>query len=191
MQKLINDLLDYSRVTSRGKAYVLTNVESVLHQVESTVFQFAGMNGGVITHDPLPTVIADESQLVLVFQNLIGNAIKFRREDALLQIHIGAERIDHSWTFSVKDNGIGIAPEYFDRIFVIFQRLHSADTYGGTGIGLAIVKRIIERRGGRIWVESEIGKGSTFFFTIPDMPAIPGDMNGGGVKRAPIDDSAK
>jgi len=117
--------------------------------------------------ESLPVINADSGQLSMVFQNLIGNAIKFRNDEPPF-IHISSEKLDGMWKFAVTDNGIGIDPAYNDRIFEIFQRLHSRDKYPGTGVGLAIVKKIIERHGGKIWVESEVGKGSTFYFTLPE-----------------------
>jgi chemotaxis family two-component system sensor kinase Cph1 len=124
-------------------------------------------SGAQITHDPLPTVMGDATQLVQLFQNLIGNALKFRREEPP-EIHIRAEPKDGFWRLSVQDNGIGIESKYSDRIFVVFQRLHGRVAYPGTGIGLAICKKIVERHGGTIWVESELGKGSTFHFTLSE-----------------------
>jgi chemotaxis family two-component system sensor kinase Cph1 len=117
-------------------------------------------------HDPLPKIMADDVQIESLFQNLIGNALKFRGKKTP-KIHFGIEQKDRDWVFSVSDNGIGIDPQYFERIFIIFQRLHNREDYPGTGIGLAISKRIVERHGGRIWIESQSGKGSTFFFTLP------------------------
>ena len=166
MQTLINDLLAFSRVGTRGELLTPTNCETLLSQTLSDLKVSVDDSGAVITHDTLPTVMADGSQLAQVFQNLIGNAIKFKGEDSP-RIHIAAERKDGEWVFSVADNGIGIEQEYFDRIFVIFQRLHGREEYEGTGIGLSVCKKIVERHGGRMWVESEIGRGSTFYFTIP------------------------
>ncbi|MEA1895593.1 MAG: ABC transporter substrate binding protein [Euryarchaeota archaeon] len=166
MQTLINDLLAFSRVGTRGKPLTPTDCETLLSQTLSDLKMSTYDSGAVITHDALPTVMADSSQLAQVFQNLIGNAIKFRGE-APPRIHIAAEQKEGEWVISVADNGIGIAPEYFDRIFAIFQRLHGRDEYSGTGIGLAVCKKIVERHGGRMWVESEPELGSTFYFTIP------------------------
>ena len=120
-----------------------------------------------MSYDTLPVIHADESQISRVFQNLIGNALKFRKEGVQPKIHIKAQKEGYEYIFSVQDNGIGIEEQYSDRIFEVFKRLHPIGEYEGTGIGLAIVKRIIERHGGRIWVESEFGVGSTFYFTIP------------------------
>jgi len=125
-------------------------------------------SGAVITQDPLPMVLGDEVQLIQLFQNLVANAIKFRGQEAP-QIHVCAESREQEWVFAIKDNGIGIAPEHQERIFSIFQRLHHRSEYPGTGIGLAICKKIVERHGGRIWMESQPGKGSTFYFSIPEV----------------------
>jgi len=166
MQALINDLLTYSRVGTRGKPFVLTDCEDIFKQVFANLKLAIEDSSAEVTHDALPTIIADASQLVQLFQNLVGNAIKFRSEEPM-HIHISAEQKSDEWEFSVTDNGIGIEPEFFDRIFVIFQRLHGRDEYSGTGIGLAICKKIVERHGGRIWAESEPGKGTVFYFTMP------------------------
>ena len=166
MQRLINDLLAYSRVGTRAKGFEPTDCTAVLDQALANLKAAIEKSGAVVTHDPLPTVMADNLQLVQLFQNLIGNAIKFHVEKPP-RIHVSAEQKGNEWVFSVRDNGIGIDPQYAERIFVIFQRLHTREEYPGTGIGLAICKKIVERRGGRIWVESQPGTGSTFYFTIP------------------------
>ncbi len=166
MQRLINDLLSYSRLSTRGKPFESVDCESILGQVHSNLQKAIEESGVLITHTSLPTVMADLSQLVQLLQNLIGNAIKFRRGDPSI-VHISAEQNKNEWVFSVHDNGIGIAPEYYERIFIIFQRLHGKEDYPGTGIGLSICKRIVERHGGKIWIDSELGKGSTFYFTLP------------------------
>ena len=166
MRKLINDLLTYSRVKTQGKALEPTDCETALNQSLDNLKVAIEENGALVTHDSLPTVMADNPQLVELFQNLIGNAIKFRGSESP-SIHVSAGRNGNGWIFSVRDNGIGIAPEYSKRIFIIFQRLHSREKYAGTGIGLAICQKIVERHGGRIWVESEVGKGATFYFTLP------------------------
>ncbi|MDD1673499.1 MAG: ATP-binding protein [Methanomicrobiales archaeon] len=166
MQSLISDLLDYSRVNTRAKPFEPTNCEDVVEKVMQNLFFVIQESNATIETTPLPVLNADPTQLEMVFQNLISNAIKFRRDEPPF-IHISAERSGDIWTFAVRDNGIGIDPAFQERIFEIFQRLHTRDKYPGTGVGLAIVKKIIERHGGRIWVESEEGKGSTFYFTLP------------------------
>ena len=166
MEALIHDLLAYSRVDIRGRAFEPAQGEQIFSAAISNLKVAIQESGASITHSALPQVLADKVQLTQVFQNLIGNALKFRRDGAP-QITVAAVRRDNEWVFSVHDNGIGIEPKDFDRIFVIFQRLHTRQEYAGTGIGLALCKKIIERHGGRIWVESTPGQGSTFFFTLP------------------------
>jgi len=166
MQTLINDLLAYSRVGTRGKEFAPTNCEALVDRVLTNLKATIEERGVVVTCDALPTVMADDGQLAQVFQNLIGNAVKFNNGTPP-RVHLSAERNQHEWTFSVLDNGIGIAPEHTERIFGLFQRLHTSSEYSGTGIGLAICKKIVERHGGRIWVRSAPGKGSTFYFTLP------------------------
>jgi len=183
MQTLINDLLAYSRVTAQGKVFERVDCNGLLEEVLSNLRVAAEQNRAVVTHDPLPTVMADRGQLGQLFQNLIGNAIKFRGEEPP-QIHVSAEQRTGEWLFSVRDNGIGVGPQYAERIFVIFQRLHNREEYPGTGIGLAICKKIVERHGGRIWVVSHTGEGATFYFTLPivgrDLPPL--NQIGSGVK---------
>jgi light-regulated signal transduction histidine kinase (bacteriophytochrome) len=166
MWNLINDLLTYSRVGKRGGELKPTDSDAVLAQSVDDLKVAIEENQALVTHDPLPMVMADGPQLEQLFQNLIGNAIKFRGNQPP-RVHISASRNGNGWTFSVRDNGIGIAPEYSERIFVIFQRLNSREVYAGTGIGLAVCKKIVERHGGRIWVKSDIGKGATFYFILP------------------------
>ena len=166
MQRLINDLLMYSRVGTRGKPFEPVDCSSVLGQAVVNLSAAIEETCAVITTDELPTVMADESQFVQLFQNLLLNSIRFHGEVPPL-VHISVEKKDSNWLFSVRDNGIGIDPEFKDRIFVIFQRLHGKEDYPGTGIGLAICKKIVERHGGQIWVESEPGQGAAFRFTIP------------------------
>ena len=170
MQELINDLLTYSRVGTQGKPFASTDCGQVLADTLANLKLVVEERRAVITHDRLPTLSADRGQLAQVFQNLISNALKFCGTRPP-RIHVGAECRDGEWCFRVTDNGIGIEPKYFDRIFLIFQRLHTRDEYPGTGIGLALCKKIVERHGGRIWVESETGKGSTFCFTLAAPPA--------------------
>ncbi len=166
MQTLIDDVLAYSKVDIQGIEFELTEVETALDRALANLRGRISESGAVITHDELPTVMADSTQLMQLFQNLIGNAIKFRSNQPP-KIHVGACRLEDAWLFSVRDNGIGIDPQFSDRIFVIFQRLHTRDEYPGTGMGLAICKKIVECHRGHIWVESQLGQGATFYFTIP------------------------
>jgi len=166
MQHLIEDLLAFSRVGTRGAPLVPTELPSVLRATLDTLHAALEESDAEVTSDEMPTVVADAGQVAQLLTNLIGNALKFRGAEPP-RVHVGAERIGRMWSISVRDNGIGIAPEYFDRIFVIFQRLHSREEYAGTGVGLAICKKIVERHGGRIWVESRPGQGARFTFTLP------------------------
>ena len=167
MQALIKDLLAYSRVGAKSKEFAPVNCEHIFNCTISSLKAAIDECNSIVTHDALPVVMANETQLEEVFMNLIGNAIKYNRA-AKPWVHVSAAQRGNEWLFSVRDNGIGIAPKYCDRIFVIFQRLHGKTEYPGTGIGLAICKKVIENHGGRIWVESEQGKGSAFYFTLPD-----------------------
>jgi signal transduction histidine kinase len=166
MQRLIQDLLAYARVDTQGQVFAPTSLEAVVGHALDNVRAAVEESRAVVTHDPLPTVMADERQLLQLFQNLLSNALKFRG-DQPPRVHVSAEQHDHEWRFAVRDNGIGIDPQYADKIFVIFQRLHNTGEYPGTGIGLAICKKIVERHGGGIWLESQPGQGSTFYFTLP------------------------
>ena len=172
MQKLIQDLLTYSRLSTTAREFEPAPMGAVLNCALDNMVNAVKESHAVITHDRLPTVRGDAQQLAHVFQNLLSNAIKFSG-NAPPRIHISARREGEEWRFSVRDEGIGIDPQYAGRIFVIFQRLHTRAAYPGTGIGLAIWKKIIERHGGRIWVESGLGKGATFWFSIPDPAQAP------------------
>lgn len=167
MQRLLQDLLSYSRVTSRGDPFAPVDTEVVLGEVMENLQLAIRESGAAVTHGSLPVVNGDRSQLMRVFQNLIANAIKFRKGDEPPSVHVSCERRDGRWRFAVQDNGIGIDPKHFERIFLIFQRLHTRQEYPGTGLGLALCQRIVVRHGGEMWVESDVGQGTTFFFTIP------------------------
>jgi len=167
MKQLIEDLLAYSRVGTRGKELRPVQSQAALDKALVNLRAAIESAGASIAQDALPEVNADDTQLVQLFQNLVGNAIKFRKKDEPPRIHVGAEDAGNEWRFCVADNGIGIEPQYFERIFMVFQRLHTRDEYAGTGIGLAICKKVVDRHGGRIWVESARGKGSKFYFTLP------------------------
>jgi signal transduction histidine kinase len=168
MQILINDLLTYSRIGTRGREFEPVPCEEVLGLALVNLLTVIEETGSVVTHDELPTVLADKTQLVQLFQNLISNAIKFRSNEQP-RVHVHADHKENEWIFSIKDNGIGIDPRYEDRIFEVFQRLHGRGQYSGTGIGLAICKKIVERHGGSIRVQSEEGTGATFYFSLPEI----------------------
>jgi light-regulated signal transduction histidine kinase (bacteriophytochrome) len=163
--------LTYSRVGKGELTVEPTDLEAIVNRSLNDLNLAIRENNAQITVKPLPTVTANPQQMMQLFQNLIANALKFRGE-APPSILIQAELKHEEWLFSVQDNGIGIKPQYLERIFVIFQRLHSRDKYPGTGIGLAICRKIVERHGGRIWVESELGRGTTFYFTLPVQPSL-------------------
>ena len=166
MQVLIDQLLSYSRLGAKRTPFEPVNCQQLYTAVVANLKVAIEESGAVLTNDPLPTVMGDSVQLMQLFQNLLANAIKFRGKNRP-RIHVTANLSEGEWRFAVRDNGIGIDPKHFDRLFVIFQRLHRRDEYPGTGIGLAICKKIVERHGGHIWVESKPGEGSTFYFTFP------------------------
>ena len=167
MKDMVQGLLDYSRVGTKGGEFNVFNAEDALNTALINLKSSLEECHAEVTHDSLPDIVGDESQISRVFQNLIGNALKFRREGVKPKIHVSTQRNNGEYIFALSDNGIGIEEEYTDRIFEVFKRLHPIGEYQGVGIGLAIVKRIIERHGGHVWVESEFGVGSTFYFTIP------------------------
>jgi light-regulated signal transduction histidine kinase (bacteriophytochrome) len=165
MYDLLNGLLAYSRIHTKGKAFIQVDVNRVMTNVIKNLALNINERGAVIKMDEMPVISADETQMIQLFQNLIANSIKF--SPGFPKIYISSKLEEDQYIFSVKDEGIGIESQFFDKIFQIFQRLLPKEQYEGTGIGLAMCKRIIERHGGRIWVESEPGVGSTFYFTIP------------------------
>ncbi|MFZ4707375.1 MAG: sensor histidine kinase [Bacteroidales bacterium] len=169
MQKLINDLLDYSRITMQGKEYALIDTSKLLKQTILTMKDLINETSASITNDDLPGVKADESQISRVFQNLIQNALKFSKKSEMPKIHISCKKKNDFYEFAVRDNGIGIDMQYHERVFTIFQRLHSKREFPGTGIGLSICKRIIERHGGEIWFDSKENEGTTFYFTLSSL----------------------
>lgn len=166
MQCLINDLLSYSRVSTRGAPAATVDSHVALQQALANLMCSLQEAHGIVTNDELPRVKVDPAQLVQLFQNLIGNALKFRAPDTRPEVHVSARRQDDTVVFSVKDNGIGIEAEHLERIFEVFSRLHGRASYEGTGIGLAVCRRVVERHGGRLWVESTPGEGSTFYFSL-------------------------
>jgi PAS domain S-box-containing protein len=169
MQKLIDGLLAYSRVASRGQPFLSVDLNRIYEDTVANLSAAITDSGARITKSDLPVLLADETQMLQLFQNLIGNAIKFARSGTPPEVRVAAGKQGKEWIFSVQDNGVGIEQKYFDQVFQIFRRLHSQQEYAGAGIGLAVCKKIVERHGGRIWVESKLGQGTTFFFTIPSM----------------------
>jgi light-regulated signal transduction histidine kinase (bacteriophytochrome) len=166
MRAMILDLLAFSKIGRSGRALEAVECEKVLEGALANLQLVIQERGAQVTHDALPSVTGDAGQLAQLFQNLIGNALKFCSRETP-QVHIGAVRDEDMWQFSVQDNGIGIRPDDISRIFVIFQRLHKKGEYPGTGIGLAVCKKIVEGQNGRIWVDSVVGEGTTFYFTLP------------------------
>jgi light-regulated signal transduction histidine kinase (bacteriophytochrome) len=166
MKQLIEDLLAYSRVGTKSRDFKPIELERALSRALANLKAAIDESGAAVTHDPLPTLPADAAQLAQVFQNLIGNALKFRSQFAP-KVHVAVHDRGEACEIAVRDNGIGIEPQYFERIFMVFQRLHNKGEYPGTGIGLAIVKKVVERHGGTVRVESTLGEGSAFSFTLP------------------------
>lgn len=176
MRRLIEALLTYSRVTRRGKPFRTTDFEQLLAGVLDDLAPAIDETGAQVTHDRLPTIEADGAQITQVLQNLIGNGLKYHREDVRPEVHISVEEREDHWHFAVSDNGIGIDPRHYDRIFGVFARLHTRDEYPGTGLGLALCKRIVERHGGEIWVTKNRDHGSTFHFTLSKCPEATGEQ---------------
>jgi hypothetical protein len=180
MQQLINDLLAFSRVGRVSDDMVPVDLLDPFASAMSNIELTSEAAGALITHDPFPTVLGERTLLVQLFQNLLGNAIKFRGAE-VPTVHIGVAARESTWEFSCADNGIGIEPQYADRIFVIFQRLHAREEYTGTGIGLALCKRIVEHHGGRLWLDASVTSGTTFRWTLPVLPDDVGQNASGSV----------
>ena len=162
---MTNDLLQYSQITSHKRVITRVNFEHVLEEAMINLKVSIEENNAIITHDPLPIIMGDEQLMVQLFHNLISNSIKYRSQETP-KIHISTINKSDYHIFSIRDNGIGISPEHLKKIFTIFQRLHTQEEYGGTGIGLAIAQKIVHQQGGEIWAESELGKGTTIYFTL-------------------------
>jgi PAS domain S-box-containing protein len=171
MHELVDDILDYSRVDAQEDNFNPVDVKKVMDDIRGALRVLIAEAGAELIVEPVPTMLGDEKQIDQLLTNLISNAIKFRRHDVVLRVTVSAVTVGNEVVFSVKDNGIGIDPKYADKLFKMFSRLHTREEYPGTGMGLAISKKIVERHGGRIWFESEPGKGTTFFFTLPMMEA--------------------
>lgn len=174
MQRMLKDLLAFSQVDRQEARAVSVDCEHALSTAQENLKASLAENAAIVSHDALPTIVADPTHVEILFQNLIGNAVRFRGT-APPRVHVSARLETGQWVFSVRDNGIGIEPKHFDMIFRMFQRLHS-DRYPGSGIGLTICKRIVERRGGRMWLESQPGRGTTFYFTVPAHQERPGQL---------------
>jgi PAS domain S-box-containing protein len=173
MSTLVRDLLAYARLTTEEERPSSVALDEDLEAALTHLDQAIEESGASVTHDPLPTPAVDRGQMVRLFQNLVGNAVKYRKPDQAPKIHISAEQIGTEWVISIRDNGIGFDPKYASSIFTPFKRLHTAEEYPGTGVGLAICKRIVHAQGGRIWAESMPGEGTTFYFTLPVESAEP------------------